>query len=87
MYSCVFWCGFIHLVGFLAVILCDPCHSLQNTKERQHRKKQPAVRPDLVYLKVSKAVSGPKTHRIAYFLDKRQSSIRSLHRSKRSKAK
>jgi len=36
MYSCVFSCEFIDLVDFLAP-LCDPCHSIHNTKSRLHR--------------------------------------------------
>ena len=30
MYSCVIWCEFIDLVGFLAVLF-DSCHSLHST--------------------------------------------------------
>ena len=32
MYCCVFWCEFIDLVGVFWLLLCDPCHSLHNTK-------------------------------------------------------
>ena len=30
MYSCVFWCEFIDLVGFVWLLLLEPCHSLHN---------------------------------------------------------
>ena len=70
MYSCVFWCEFIAVYSVFWLLLFHPCHSVHNTKWRQHRKT--AGGPDLVYLK---AVCGLKTHRIADFFDQRQTSI------------
>ena len=32
MYSCVFRCEFIDLVGFFWLLLFDPCHPLHNTE-------------------------------------------------------
>ena len=31
MYSCVFWCEFVDLVGFVWLLLLEPCHSLHST--------------------------------------------------------
>ena len=70
IYSCVFWCEFINLIVFFGCYCVTLCQSLHNTKLRQHRKTGGG--PDLVYLK---AVCGPKTHQIADFFDKRQTSI------------
>ena len=36
MYSRVFWCEFIDLVGFFGSY-CDPCHSLHNMKGHTRR--------------------------------------------------
>ena len=58
MYSCVFWSEFIDLIGFFLPVLCGRCHSLYNNKGSTEKQ------PDLVY---SKAVCGPKTHRIGDF--------------------
>ena len=56
-YLSVFWCEFMDLVNFLA-LLCDPCHSIHKTKSiRLHRNTTGS--PYLVYLKM---VCGLKTH-------------------------
>ena len=73
-YLCVWWCEFMDLINFLA-LLCDPCHSIHKTKSiRLHRNTTGS--PYLVYLKM---VCGLKTHWIADFFNQRQSSISSLH--------
>ena len=73
-YLCVWWCEFMDLINFLA-LLCDPCHSIHKTKSiRLHRNTTGS--PYLVYLKV---VCGLKTHWITDFFDQRQSSISSQH--------
>ena len=44
MYSCVFWCEFIDLVGLFWPLLFDPCHFLHNTNNLLY----------LIYRKISK---------------------------------
>ena len=34
MYYCVFWCEFVDLGRFFWLLLCDPCHSPQNTNKK-----------------------------------------------------
>ena len=69
MYSCVCRREFIDLVGlFGGYCLTPDAFFIIRSKAAQKNSR----RTDLVY---SKAVCSPKTHRIADFLDQRQTSI------------
>ena len=71
MQSFVLWCEFIDLVSLFGRYCLTPVTLfIIRSKGSMHRKT--AGGPDLIY---SKAVCGPKTHRIAEFFDQRQTSI------------